>query len=118
MNRLKELRELHEWSQKEAAHKLGIVYTTYRGYEDGSRGINSETLVKLSQFYNVSIEYLLCRSESPAPEAQNKLENELLFYFHQLNEAGKTLAVNHLRTLSESPATSEKNNTDTSTVSA
>lgn len=59
MERLQELRELRGWNMRETAKALEIPYTTYVNYEKGSREPNSEMLIKLSEFYNVSIDYLL-----------------------------------------------------------
>lgn len=64
MNRLKLLRNNLQLSMKECAAKIGIPYTTYVNYEKGLREPNSEMLVMLSDFFNVSVDYLIGRSES------------------------------------------------------
>lgn len=61
MNRMKELREERGISMKEAAQRLNMPYTTYVNYEKGMREPNSETLIKIADFYNTSIDYLLCK---------------------------------------------------------
>lgn len=67
MLRLKFLREERNWNMKEAAEQLGIPYTTYISYEKGEREPNSEMLIKLSDFFNVSVDYLIGNSpDSPA----------------------------------------------------
>jgi transcriptional regulator with XRE-family HTH domain len=58
-DRLKRLREERGLIKKEAAHQLGIAYTTYVGYENNEREPNSETLIKLSDFFNVDVDYLV-----------------------------------------------------------
>ena len=63
MHRLKELREARGWKMKDAAAEIGIPYTTYRGYENGDRGLDSELLIQFADFYDVSIDYLLCRDQ-------------------------------------------------------
>ena len=63
MHRLKELREARGWKMKEAAAAIGIPYTTYRGYENGDRGLDSELLIQFADFYDISIDYLLCRDQ-------------------------------------------------------
>ena len=50
---------------REAARQLGMPYTTYVNYEKGTREPNSETLISLAKFYGTSIDYLLCKSDSP-----------------------------------------------------
>lgn len=61
MNRMKELREERGITMKEAASTLDMPYTTYVNYEKGVREPNSETLIKVADFYNTSIDYLLCK---------------------------------------------------------
>lgn len=63
MNRIKQLRNEKQISMKEAAHALGIPYTTYVGYEKGDREPNSEMLIKIASFFSVSVDYLICRSD-------------------------------------------------------
>ena len=47
---------------KQTAAKLGIPYTTYVSYERGDREPDSEKLIRLSDFFDCSIDYLLGRS--------------------------------------------------------
>ena len=64
MNRIKELRESKGISMRQAALDLGMPYTTYVNYEKGAREPNSETLILLADYYNTSIDYMLCKSDS------------------------------------------------------
>lgn len=57
--RLKKLREARGITQKTAADELGIPQRTYASYENNEREPNSELLVKLSQAYGVTADYLL-----------------------------------------------------------
>ena len=66
MNRLKLLREQKGLNMREAARLIGIPYTTYVNYEKGEREPNSETLIKLADFFETTIDYLLCKVDSPA----------------------------------------------------
>lgn len=54
MNRMKELREERGITMKEAASTLDMPYTAYVNYEKGVREPNSETLIKIADFYNTS----------------------------------------------------------------
>ncbi len=65
MNRLSQLRQEKGLNMREAARQLGMPYTTYVNYEKGTREPNSETLISLAKFYGTSIDYLLCKSDSP-----------------------------------------------------
>lgn len=58
-NNLKKLREQHGFNMKEIAIELGIPYTTYVGYEKGEREPNSDVLVKIANYYNTSVDFIL-----------------------------------------------------------
>ena len=61
MTCMKRLREERGISMKAAATALDLPYTTYVNYEKGNREPNLETLIKIADFYNTSIDYLLCK---------------------------------------------------------
>ncbi len=63
--RLKDLREDRDVKQKELAELLNIKQNTYSQYENGKREIPLEMLWKLADFYDVSIDYLIGRTENP-----------------------------------------------------
>lgn len=58
-NRLTELREEKGLNKKEIAKELKLPYTTYLNYENDEREPNSDTLIKIAKYFNVSIDYLL-----------------------------------------------------------
>lgn len=57
--RIKMLREAKQITAKQAAEDLSIPYTTYRNYENGVCEPNVSTLVKLSLYYNISVDWLI-----------------------------------------------------------
>ena len=57
--RLRDLREDHDLKQEEVAKLLRIQQTVYSRYERGARTIPLEHLVKLAEFYQVSVDALL-----------------------------------------------------------
>lgn len=63
--RLRDLREDHDLMQKEIAAILGIQQTVYSRYERGFQTIPVEHLIRLADFYQVSIDYLLGRTDNP-----------------------------------------------------
>lgn len=67
MFHIKELREAKGLNMREAARLLGLPYTTYVNYEKGQREPTSEVLIQLANFYGVSIDYLVGRSDDPKP---------------------------------------------------
>ena len=57
--RLKELRKATGIQQQEAAKKLGIPGSTYAGYERGEREPRIDVLIKLADYFDVSVDYLI-----------------------------------------------------------
>ena len=57
--RVRELREDHDLTQKEMAKYLNCSQQVYSNYELGQRDLPTDILVKLSKFYNVSVDYIL-----------------------------------------------------------
>ena len=63
MNRIKELREYHDLRQKDLALKTGIDQRTISNYETGKTNPDSYALIKLADFFDVSIDYLVGRTD-------------------------------------------------------
>lgn len=59
-NRIKDLREDSDMTQQQIADKIGITQRKYSYIETGVQQLTDEILVKLSNFYGVSIDYILC----------------------------------------------------------
>lgn len=62
--RLKKLREDYDLSQNDIAKYLNISQRTYSYYEKGGRDIPIQILIKLADYYNTSIDYLVNRTNS------------------------------------------------------
>ena len=58
-NRMRELREAHELTQKEIAAALGITQRKYSYVETGTQPLTDELLVKLARYYHVATDYIL-----------------------------------------------------------
>lgn len=61
-NRLISLRDEKNLSREELADKLNITYSALSKYETNKRFPDKETLSKIADFFNVSVDYLLCRT--------------------------------------------------------
>ncbi len=59
--RLEDLRVDHDLTQKQVADILGCQREVYRRYEKGTRTIPVEFLLKLADYYKVSVDYLVGR---------------------------------------------------------
>lgn len=57
--RIRDLREDKDLTQQQLADYLNISQATYSRYESGNLDVPSSVLIKLSEFYNVSIDYIL-----------------------------------------------------------
>lgn len=62
---LKAIREDNDIRQKDIAKALNVSQNTYSQYENGVIALTAEVLIKLSDYYNVSIDYLLDRTNNP-----------------------------------------------------
>lgn len=66
-NRLRDLREDKDMKQKDVAELLKVHQTTYSDYELARLNIPIEMLHILADFYNVSVDYLLGRTNIKTP---------------------------------------------------
>ena len=69
MNRIKDIREDKDISQTELAKKLNIARTTLSGYERQASEPPFEILIKLSKIFNVSVDYIICRTNNPSNDS-------------------------------------------------
>jgi transcriptional regulator with XRE-family HTH domain len=65
MFRLKELRLKNHLSQVRLAMELNMTQNTICRYENQTREADYKTLVKIADYFNVSIDYLLGRTDNP-----------------------------------------------------
>lgn len=61
--RLKALREENNITREELANRLNVSYSAVSKYETNVRFPDKDTLIDLADFFEVSLDYLLCRSE-------------------------------------------------------
>lgn len=64
-NNLKLLRKQVGYTQIAVQMKTGIEQALLSKFENGERVPPTETLIRLAEFYNVSIDYILCRTDVP-----------------------------------------------------
>lgn len=97
MKRLKELRESKKISQQRLAIELNVSQATVSKYELGQADPDIPTIVRLSEYFRVSADYLLEISDSRQNISDSRLsdiEKQLVFDFKRLDEIqkGKLLA--------------------------
>ncbi|UJL46817.1 helix-turn-helix transcriptional regulator [Virgibacillus sp. NKC19-16] len=89
-DRLKKLRTAKNLSQQELSQKLNLNRGTYAHYELNKRHPDYESLKKLSDIFNVSIDYLITGNEhSNSPEEMWKefLDPKTQIFFKDLQDA-------------------------------
>lgn len=65
MFRLKELRRDRKISQVKLAMDLNLTQNSISRYENGEREADYDTLVAIADYFNVSVDYLLGRTDNP-----------------------------------------------------
>lgn len=63
--RIRDLREDRDLKQREIAKFLNCSQQVYSNYELGQRDIPTDVLIKLSEFYSVSVDYILGLTTNP-----------------------------------------------------
>ena len=63
--RLKELRKSRNISQLRLAIEIGTSQNSISRYENGEREADYQTLIAIADYFNVSIDYLLERTDNP-----------------------------------------------------
>lgn len=97
MNILRELRKEKNLTIAKTAEFLNMPFETYRSYEAGKNQADYDTLIKLADFFGVSVDYLLGREElTPAERAAGlsetrkmtvtPIEDDLLYVFRQIGK--------------------------------
>lgn len=61
--RLRDLREDADLKQRQLAELLSVSQATYSRYESGELDVPSSVLIRLADFYSVSIDYILGRTD-------------------------------------------------------
>jgi len=69
--RLRKLRKEHKMTQTELGEKLGLSTSAIGMYEQGRRDPDSMTLKKIADLFNVTVDYLLGRSDIRNPYVEN-----------------------------------------------
>ena len=62
---LRNIREDKDLKQKDLAKILNVSQNTYSQYETGVISLTAEVLIKLADFYGVTVDYLLDRTNNP-----------------------------------------------------
>lgn len=81
---IKALRETYNLTQTEIAKKLGVAQQTYAGYENGKHEPSIETIIRLCDIFNVTMDYLTGRWDGID---EDKLTDTMIENQEMINEA-------------------------------
>ena len=90
MERIRELREEFGVTQKKLSEVLGVTRTAVAKWEANENGPNSDVLLKIADYFDVSLDYLLGRTDiKKAPVESDKgdrpaMEREFMELFKLL----------------------------------
>lgn len=98
MNNFRSARKKVRMTQEEVANRLGITRAAYTHYENGDRECPFDSLLKLSDIFNVSADYLLGRENLKSRSIPQE-ETNLLEGFRSLTTEGKNTLLTVLKGL-------------------
>ena len=90
MNRLKDLREDHDWTQPQVAAMFNVHFTTVSKWELGTNALTDDVIRKFCDIYGVTADYLLGRSKQPHATVSES-DTELLRAYDAAPEEIKTI---------------------------
>lgn len=70
--RIRDLRNDHDLTQEQVAKILNVKQNTYSQYEIGLVSFPLEAVIKLAEFYEVSVDYLVGLTDEPKPYPRKK----------------------------------------------
>jgi len=89
-NQIKKLRQENKLLQKDLVEELNLTQQTISSYESNKREPDSETLQKIAQYFDVSVDYLLgiSKERTPADKIKEALSSdpELLDFWDKLSD--------------------------------
>lgn len=99
--RLKQLMAEYNITQRQLSKELNIASSTLNGYANDYREPDFTTLISLSGYFDISIDYLLGNTEVPNSVSHfkdEKMEN-LLYYYEKLSPEMKSLLIEEAKLL-------------------
>lgn len=72
--RLKAVRVNNNLRQKELCDKIGVMITTYSGYENGKHDIPTDIIARICELFEISADYIIGISDNPKGKYADKTE--------------------------------------------
>lgn len=92
MEKLRELRKEKGLTQDQVSENLGITYQAYAHYENGRRKPDPEMLVKLSDFFDITVDELIGHGQRESVP-QKAEEQYILQLFNLLNSSRQKMLI-------------------------
>ena len=97
MNNLKQLRAKRDLLQTKVALDLNLSQETISSYETGRVGLNDNMLIKFANYYDTSIDFILCRTKYDFPIDSIKPDTISEKDFQLLTKINKLSATDQLK---------------------
>lgn len=112
MEKLRIIRKEMGFTQKELANFLNVSQQTYSDYENGKTEPDIDTIIKMAEILQISVDYLVGRTDElgavtpvPAVPQFSEEDREILSLFHALTPEYRAVALKTLRSWAGVPAT-------------
>ena len=97
MNNLKKYRKEKRITQIRLSIESGVSQETISAYESGKAMPSADTLIKMSDFLGVSIDFLLDRTDNPLININKDINSEMLNIYNQLTKEQKEDVLKYAR---------------------
>lgn len=98
MNQIKSLRKAKKITQKQLGDVLGVAESTISMYESGNRQPDVDTMRKIADYFNVTIDYLI-GGENISSSDKDELDEKIIKIFGSLSEADQAQILDYARYL-------------------
>lgn len=98
-NRIRELRKENHMSQIHLSIELEVAQETVSAYENGKHYPSFQSLVKMSNLFNVPIDYIMGLSDSIGDNSLSEKENHMLRMFKTLNDNNQDKVISYTQGL-------------------
>lgn len=89
--RLKKVRIANKIKQKDLCDKIGVMITTYSGYENGKHDIPADIIVRICDLFDISADYIIGRTDNPKGLYFNSQDNSVNDLQKRVDEVQKLL---------------------------
>ena len=97
--RIREQRNKLDLTQENVSDKLGITPSFYSHIENGSRNVSLDTVIKLSDFFGVSIDYIIRGTNHVDTVPQDKYLRKIIHRVTEFSNKEKEFALDFVNAL-------------------